>query len=52
MSAPTVGAHRAAAPAPRGFARLGAFTVARRRTILVVALLFVVIAGAVGGGRR
>jgi RND superfamily putative drug exporter len=50
MSAPTVGAHRAAAPAPRGFARLGAFTVARRRTILVVALLFVVIAGAVGGG--
>ena len=50
MSAPTVGAQRADAPAPRGFARLGAFTVARRRTILVVALLFVVVAGAVGGG--
>lgn len=50
MSPPTVGAQRAAAPAPRGFARLGAFTVARRRTILVVALLFVIVAGAVGGG--
>lgn len=50
MSTSTVGAHRAAAPAPRGFARLGAFTVARRRSILVVALLFVVVAGAIGGG--
>ncbi len=50
MSAPTAGTQGVAAPAPRGFARLGAFTVARRRTILVVALLFVVIAGAVGGG--
>ncbi|MBI1377413.1 MAG: MMPL family transporter [Frankiales bacterium] len=49
MSAPTAGAHRAAAPAG-GFARLGAFTVRRRRPILVLAVLFVVVAAVVGGG--
>ena len=50
MSAPTFGAHRAATSAPRGFARLGAFTVRRRVPILVTALLFVVVAAALGGG--
>jgi len=50
MPAPTVGAHGATVPAPRGFARLGAFTVRRRLPILVAAVLFVVVAGIVGGG--
>jgi len=50
MSAAPAGAHRAAAPRPRGFARLGATTVRRRRPILVLAVLFVVVAAVVGGG--
>jgi RND superfamily putative drug exporter len=50
MSAATAGADRAAAPRLRGFARLGAFTVRRRRPVLVLAVLFVVVSAVVGGG--
>jgi putative drug exporter of the RND superfamily len=50
MSAAPAGSTLAAAPRPRGFARLGALTVRRRRPILVLAVLFVVVAAVVGGG--
>ncbi len=46
MSAAPAGARVAA---PHGFTRLGAFTVRRRRPILVIAVLFVVVAAVVGG---
>ena len=50
MSAPTTGAHAPTPPRAGGFDRLGAVTVRRRRRILVLAVLFVVVSGIVGGG--
>ena len=50
MSTTVTDRRSSAEPRPGRFDRLGAFTVRRRRSILVLALLFVVLAGAVGSG--
>jgi RND superfamily putative drug exporter len=46
----TARTHAGTAVAPGRFDRLGAFTVRRRRAILALAVLFVLVAGVVGGG--